>query len=80
MHCEKWKLSWQEEVSNEKKSCSLKIKVSKVLLCYKYKVSDESASLYLKVIRYLFLWNVKFYDHERYSILWKEVYKEKFSY
>ena len=80
MHCEKWKLSWQEEVSNEKKSCSLKIKVSEVLLCYKDKVSDESASLCLKVIRYMFLRNVKFYDHERYSILWEEVYKEKFSY
>ena len=35
------KLSWKEEVSNEKKSCSLKIKVYKVLLCYKDKVSDE---------------------------------------
>ena len=80
MHYEKWKLSWQEEVSNEKKSCSLKIKVSEVLLCYKSKVSDKSTSLCLKVIRYLFLWNVKFYDHERYSILWKEVYKENFSY
>ena len=80
MHCEKWKLSWQEEVSDKKKSCSLKIKVSEVLLCYKDKVSDESTSLCLKVIRYLFLWNVKFYYHESYSILWEEVYKEKFSY
>ena len=80
MHCEKWKLSWQEEVSDKKKSCSLKIKVSEVLLCYKDKVSEESTSLCLKVIRYLFLWNVKFYDHESYSILWEEVYKEKFSY
>ena len=79
MHCEKWKLSWKE-VYDEKKSCSLKIKVSKVLLCYKDKISDESTSLCLKVIRYLFLWNVKFYDHESYSILWEEVYKEKFSY
>ena len=26
------------------------------------------------------LWNVKFYDHESYNILWEEVYKEKFSY
>ena len=42
-------LSWQEEVSNEKKSCSLKIKVSKVLLCYKGKVSDKNTSLCLKV-------------------------------
>ena len=80
MHCEKWKLSWQEEVSDKKKSCSLKIKVSEVLLCYKDKVSDKSTSLCLKVIRYLFLWNVKFYDYESYSILWEEVYKEKFSY
>ena len=80
MHCEKKKLSWQEEVSDEKKSCSSKIKVSEVLLYYKDKSSDESTSLCLKVIRYLFLWNVKFYDHERYSILWEEVYKEKFFY
>ena len=80
MHCEKWKLSWQEEVSNEKKSCSLKIKVSEVLLYYKDTASDESTNLRLKVIRYLFLWNVKFYDHERYRILWEEVYTEKFSY
>ena len=80
MHCEKWKLSWQEEVSNKKKSCSLKIKVSEVLLYYKDTASDESTNLRLKVIRYLFLWNVKFYDLESYSILWEEVYKEKFSY
>ena len=51
-----------------------------VLLCYKDKVSNENISLCLKVIRYLFLWNVKFYNHESYSILWEEVYKEKFSY
>ena len=63
-----------------KERCSLKIKVSEVLLYYNDKASDENTSLRLKVIRYLFLWNVKFYDHERYSILWKEVYKENFSY
>ena len=63
-----------------KERYSLKIKVSEVLLCYKDKVSNESTSLCLKVIRYLFLWNVKFYDHESYSILWEEIYKEKFSY
>ena len=77
---------WKVKSSHEnkkfwwKESCSLKIKVSKVLLYYNDKASDENTSLRLKVIKYLFLWNVKFYDHERYSILWKEVYKEKFSY
>ena len=40
-----WKLLWKEEVSDEKKSCSLKIKVSKVLTFYKDKVYDESAIL-----------------------------------
>ena len=53
------KLSWKEEVSDEKKMCSLKIKVFEVLLgfkdkefdgnvlvFYKDKVSDESTSLY----------------------------------
>ena len=53
-----WKLSWKEEVSDEKKNCSLKINISKVLLWfkdkesyenvlvfYKNKVSDESTSL-----------------------------------
>ena len=40
-----WKLSWKEEISNKKKSCSLKIKVSEVLVFYKDKVSDESTSL-----------------------------------
>ena len=63
-----------------KESCSLKIKVSEVLLYYNDQTSDENTSLRLKVIRYLFLWNVKFYYHESYSILWEEVYKEKFSY
>ena len=31
-----------------------------VLVSYKSEASDESTSLYLKVIKYLFLWNVKF--------------------
>ena len=75
-----WKLSWKEEVYDEKKSCSLKIKVSEILLCYKDKASDESTSLCLKVIKYLFLWNVKFYDNESYNILREEVYEEKFCY
>ena len=38
------KLSWKE-VYDEKKSCSLKIRVSEVLLCFKDIVSDESTSL-----------------------------------
>ena len=71
---------WWKEVFDEKKSCSLKIKISKVLLCFKGKASDESTSLCLKVIRYLFLWNVKFYDYESYNILREEVYEEKFCY
>ena len=39
-----WNLSWKE-VYDEKKSCSLKIRVSEVLLCFKDIVSDESTSL-----------------------------------
>ena len=31
-----------------------------VLVFYKSEASDESTSLCLRVIRYLFLWNVKF--------------------
>ena len=80
MHCEKLKALMKIRSFWWKESCSLKIKVSEVLLYYNDKTSDENISLRLKVIRYLFLWNVKFYDHERYSILWEEVYKEKFSY
>ena len=80
MHYEKLKALMKIRSFWWKESCSLKIKVYEVLLCYKDKVSDESTSLCLKVIRYLFLWNVKFYDHESYSIRWEEVYKEKFSY
>ena len=51
-----------------------------VLVFSKDKAVDESTSLCLKVIRYLFLWNVKFYDYESYNILWEEVYEEKFCY
>ena len=51
-----------------------------VLVFSKDKVVDESTSLCLKVIRYLFLWNVKFYDYESYNILREEVYEEKFFY
>ena len=37
-----WKVkSSHEKVSDEKKSCSLKIKVSEVLLCFKDKEFDE---------------------------------------
>ena len=50
------------------------------MLRFKDKASDESTSLCLKVIKYLFLWNVKFYDNESYNILQEEVYEEKFCY
>ena len=80
MHYEKLKALMKIRSFWWKESCSLKIKVSEVLLYYNDKASDENTSLRLKVIRYLFLWNVKFYDHESYSILWEEIYKEKFSY
>ena len=36
---------WWKEVYDEKKNCSLKIKVSEVLLHFKDKVFDESTSL-----------------------------------
>ena len=71
MHCEKWKLSWQEEVSNEKKSCSLKIKVSEVLLCYKSKVPDKSTSLCLKVS------DICFYETLSFMIMKVIVFYEK---
>ena len=51
-----------------------------VLVFCKSKASNESTSLYLKVIRYLFLWNIKSYDNESYNILREEVYEEKFCY
>ena len=35
--------------------------------------------VYVKKLSYVCsLWNIKFYDHESYNILWEEVYKEKF--
>ena len=43
-----WKLLWKEEVSDEKKSNSLKIKVFKVLLCFKDKESDENVLVFCK--------------------------------
>ena len=43
-----WKLSWKEEVSDKKKNCSLKIKVSEVLLCSKDKESDEKILVFYK--------------------------------
>ena len=43
-----WKLSWKEEVYDEKKSCSLKIKVSGVLLCVKDKESNEKGLVFCK--------------------------------
>ena len=48
MHCEKKKLSWKEQVFDEKISCSLKIKVSEVLLCFKDKESDENVLVFGK--------------------------------
>ena len=42
-----WKLSWKE-VSDEKKNCSLKIKVSEVLLCFKDKEFDEEVLVFYK--------------------------------
>ena len=36
---------WLKEVYDEKKRCSLKIKVSEVLLCFKDKAFDEGTSL-----------------------------------
>ena len=43
-----WKLSWKEEVSIEKKSYSLKIKVSEVLLHLKDKESDRKVLVFYK--------------------------------
>ena len=43
-----WKLPWKEEVSDEKKSCSLKIKVYEVLLYFKDKESDEKVLVFGK--------------------------------
>ena len=45
-----WKVKalMKEEVFDEKKRCSLKIKVSKVLLCFKDKESDEKMLVFGK--------------------------------
>ena len=43
-----WKLSWKEWVSDGKKSCSLKIKVSEILLCFKDKEYDENVLVFCK--------------------------------
>ena len=43
-----WKLSWKEEVYDEKKACSLKIKVSEVLLYFKDKKSNENVLVFCK--------------------------------
>ena len=43
-----WKLSWKEEFSDEKKNCSLKIKVFEVLVCFKDKESDEKVLVFYK--------------------------------
>ena len=79
-----WKVNssyGKKEVSDEKKSCSLKIKVSEVLLCFKDKESNENVcfvkiKLLMKVQVYVkrlsdicSLWNFKFYDLESYTIL-----------
>ena len=50
----------------------------KVLVFCKDKAADESTSLCLKVIRYLFLWNVKFYDYESYNIYEKKFIRKIF--
>ena len=78
MHCEKLKALMKIRSFWWKESCSLKIKVSEVLLYYKDKVSDESTSLRLKINRYLFLWNVKFYDHKSYNIYEKKFIEKSF--
>ena len=39
---------WWKEVYDEKKSYSLKIKVSEVLLCFKDKESDENVLVFYK--------------------------------
>ena len=43
-----WKLSWKEKFSDEKKNCSLKIKVFEVLVCFKDKESDEKFLVFYK--------------------------------
>ena len=58
---------WKVKSSHENKKFLMKRKLFikdkrffEVLLCYKDKVSNESTSLCLKVIRYLFLWTLSF--------------------
>ena len=80
MHYEKLKALMKIRSFLWKESCSLKIKVSEVLLCYKGKVSDKSTSLCLKVLDICFYETLSFMIMKVYSILWEEVYKEKFSY
>ena len=43
-----WNALWKVESSHEKKSCSLKIKVSEVLLCFEDKVFDEKVLVLFK--------------------------------
>jgi len=55
-----------------KKSCSLMIKVSKVLLCFKDKT-------YIKNLSDIYsLRNVKFYDYKGYNIYEKKFIKKSF--
>ena len=55
-----------------KKNCSLKIKVSEVLLCFKDKA-------YVKKLSDIYsLRNVKFYDYESYNIYEKKFIKKSF--
>ena len=43
-----WKLSWKEEVSDEKKSYSSKIRVYELWLCFKDKESDKKVLVFCK--------------------------------
>ena len=80
MQCEKLKALMKIRSFWWKESCSLKIKVSEVLLYYKDKTSDESASYVWKLSDTCSLWNFKFIDYESYNIFRENVYKERFSY
>ena len=72
-----WKLSWKEEVCDEKKCHSLKIKVFEVLLCFlKIKLLIKVQVYVKKLLDICSLQNVKY--HESYNILREEVYEEKF--
>ena len=48
MHCEKLKALMKIRSFWWKESCSLKIKVSEVLLCFKDKESDENVLVFCK--------------------------------